>query len=525
MANNAFFKFFQDLVLSGTWRKLTPSARTLYPVLAIHTDKNFSPVWPSLRRLKELSGLGNSGIASAIRSLQENGLIRVWSGKHKDGNRPNVYEFVFEYEGCQIDLAPPRGKATPGAGQGIPPQRGKATPATPPTLAPSQDNLAPQKGTNKKQRTKAKEPTTSTTIHGDVHINIDHGPKPAVVDSLRQFFTDALARELAETLDEVLKPYEVKGTKSRTAWKNRIPLSRWELERQANLIEGLPRHGNTAAALGLMDEWAVSWVAWRQGWHEEWLDYQHIRKRAAGLLDALAKIGKDPRLAEGLSREQQELGAFWRDLLDLRNTFHHHGIRPQAVVGDKKIDAERERVCAYWRGTLSRFPEIPLTLQEPRYPTVLLSPMGKSPGVLFSALRLAEAEQKHMPDLCLVVCSEQSGGMIQEAAARAGYEGEVRQLRLEDPFGGREEIDRVVNEARPVLALSGNVLVNVTGGTTLMALAAGAVAEEARRLARPTRRFGLIDRRSHADQLEAPYRVSDIFWLDPREDNDGDEGD
>ena len=198
MANNAFFKFFQDLVLSGTWRKLTPSARTLYPVLAIHTDKNFSPVWPSLRRLKELSGLGNSGIASAIRSLQENGLIRVWSGKHKDGNRPNVYEFVFEYEGCQIDLAPPRGKATPGAGQGIPPQRGKATPATPPTLAPSQDNLAPQKGTNKKQRTKAKEPTTSTTIHGDVHINIDHGPKPAVVDSLRQFFTDALAKELAD---------------------------------------------------------------------------------------------------------------------------------------------------------------------------------------------------------------------------------------------------------------------------------------------------------------------------------------
>lgn len=199
MSNNAFFKFFQDLVHSRTWRKLTPSARTLYPVLAIHTDKDFKPVWPSLKRLKELSGLGNSGIASALRSLEANGLIRIWSGKHRAGNRNNTYEFIFAYPGCQIDLAPQRDKATPTAGQGVAPQRDKASPPRSESLPPQEDNLPPRRGANKRSKTTMNPPTKSTTtIHGGVHINIEQGPSQAVVDSLKQFFTDATAKKLAE---------------------------------------------------------------------------------------------------------------------------------------------------------------------------------------------------------------------------------------------------------------------------------------------------------------------------------------
>jgi hypothetical protein len=199
MANNAFFKFFQDLVLSKTWRRLTPSARTLYPVLAIHTDRDFKPVWPSLKRLKDLSGLGNSGIVSAMRSLEKNGLIRIWSGKHRDGNRNNTYQFVFQYDGCQIDLAPLRDKATPTAGVGLPPRGDKAIPAALASLIPQEDDLSPRRAMNKRSRTTEGTPTKSTTtIHGDVHINIDHGTTPAVVDSLKQFFTDSLAKKLAD---------------------------------------------------------------------------------------------------------------------------------------------------------------------------------------------------------------------------------------------------------------------------------------------------------------------------------------
>lgn len=201
--NNAFFKFFQDIVLSEVWKKLTPSARTLYPVLAIHTNRDFKPVYPSLRRLKELSGLGNGGIASALRSLERNGLIRIWSGKSKSGNRPNCYELIFEYAGSQVTLAPQQGKASPSPGQGLPPRQGKAAPGTGQTLPPRSAQLAPQKGTNKRKRTRRETtrqpavPTTSTTIQGDVHIQIDHGTPSVVVDSLKQFFSDEIARQIA----------------------------------------------------------------------------------------------------------------------------------------------------------------------------------------------------------------------------------------------------------------------------------------------------------------------------------------
>ncbi|MFW6161401.1 MAG: helix-turn-helix domain-containing protein [Planctomycetota bacterium] len=200
MANNAFFKFFQDIVLSGVWEKLTPSARALYPVLAIHTDRNFKPVFPSLRRLKELSGLGNNGIASAIRSLEENGLVRVWSGKHKTGNVPNTYEFIFEYPGSQISLPPQRGKATPTTRAGHAPPRGKASPNRGQSLPPRDDTLSPQRGTNKRsKRTRKKSATTEPTTHieGGVHINITHDASGAVVDALKQFFSPRVAKRLA----------------------------------------------------------------------------------------------------------------------------------------------------------------------------------------------------------------------------------------------------------------------------------------------------------------------------------------
>ena len=200
MANNAFFKFFQDLVLSGTWKKLTPSARALYPVLAVHTDRDFKPVFPSLRRLKEFSGLGNNGLASALQSLEEHGLIRIWSGKHKSGNVPNTYEFVFDYPGCQISLPPQRGKAIPVTGTGHAPQRGQPSPNRGQTLPPPDGALPPQRGTNKRnKRTRKKSTTTEPTTHieGDVHINITHDSSAAVIDALKQFFSPHLASQLA----------------------------------------------------------------------------------------------------------------------------------------------------------------------------------------------------------------------------------------------------------------------------------------------------------------------------------------
>jgi hypothetical protein len=86
---------------------------------------------------------------------------------------------------------------------------------------------------------------------------------------------------------------------------------------------------------------------------------------------------------------------------------------------------------------------------------------------------------------------------------------------MADPVGGTTEIDRVVSDARPHLLEGPEVLVNLTGGTTLMGLVVERIALEAAKLGRPVRRFGLIDRRLREEQLREPYVAAEPYWLDP----------
>ena len=327
-----------------------------------------------------------------------------------------------------------------------------------------------------------------------------------------------LADEVAGRLDDLLKPLAMDSPTSGDGWKSQVPLSRSELERQARFIDGLLRHGNTAAALGLMNEWTVSWAVWRLGRHNKWLD-RPVRLRAGSLLGTIAEV-RD--LEDILTGEQRSLGCFWRELSELRNAYHHHGMRRQVVVGDRQLGTKMDGVRAFWEGTLRSCPEISLLLGESRGGAVLVSPIGKGPGVLFSALQICQAHNGgSKPALCLVICSKETEGFIGEVAQRAGYSGDIESLRLSDPYGGLPEIKRLAQASRRHFIGADDVLVNVTGGTTLMGLTAEALANAARKLACSVRRFGLIDRRSPERQRADPYKSGDPFWLDGMEDCDG----
>ena len=100
-------------------------------------------------------------------------------------------------------------------------------------------------------------------------------------------------------------------------------------------------------------------------------------------------------------------------------------------------------------------------------------------------------------------------------------DGRVESLLLEDAFsGGPGAIRRLAQAARGHFIGATEVLVNVTGGTTLMGLAAEELAATARSLACPARRFGLIDRRPPEQQDADPYHAGEPFWLDAQEDED-----
>ena len=328
-----------------------------------------------------------------------------------------------------------------------------------------------------------------------------------------------LADELVAQLDKTLEPFALTEPVSRNGWKRRVVLSKPELQRQAGMVDSLLRHGNIAAALGLMNEWTISWAALRLGEENEWLDYHKVRRKAANLLGAIGAGGKDCELRNALTEEQSLLGSFWDKLSSLRNAYHHHGMSPQDLVGDKQQARNLRLIRDFWEGTLRSCPNFSLQIGESSGGRVLVSPIGRRPGVLFSALQSCQADGG-APTLCLVICSRETEGSIEEAARRAEYTGAIEQLRLDDPHGGRTEIERLAKKARRRLIGADRVLVNVTGGTTLMGFAAEELANAARRLACPVRRFGLIDRRPPQQQDAEPYRTGELFWLDSAEDGD-----
>ena len=144
-----------------------------------------------------------------------------------------------------------------------------------------------------------------------------------------------LAGELIEGLKRTLGSFAADTPTVGDGWKQRVDLTAVELDRQARIIDDLFRRRNVAAALGLMNEWTVSWVVWRQGAGASgWLDFRNTSGAGpvacSGPMAAVG--GNDPRNSRSrLTDEQCSLGGFWARLSELRNAYHHHGMRPPSA--------------------------------------------------------------------------------------------------------------------------------------------------------------------------------------------------
>ncbi len=331
----------------------------------------------------------------------------------------------------------------------------------------------------------------------------------------------ALAEELVKRLADILEPYAIDKPVPGDGWKRKIRLCANELKRQAGIIDSLLERENFATAFRLMREWLVSWAVHQQAPDDEWLD-RDVRKRAERILHAIRAIRDDQDLGGVLTEKQRQLGAFWKDLTGVRNAYAHHGMRRGDLVQDPKAAKVRDRVVECWKYTFRSSPAIFLSIGESSGRRVLVSPIGRRPGVLFSAVQAVRAQHGE-PALCLVIASHKTEGMIAQALGRAEFSGQCELLVMEDAFaGGAAEVERVAKAARKHLVGAAEVVVNVTGGTTLMGLGAEKLAAEAHSLACPVRRFGLIDRRSTQQQDTDPYQAGEPFWLDNLKDHDGD---
>ena len=208
------------------------------------------------------------------------------------------------------------------------------------------------------------------------HLFREHSIKP-----LRKLLRNAhdlpQAGELGDHIAGIVESFALSNPASGSGWKRKVALSEAELQRQASIIDDLWAHGNVAAALGLMNEWTVSWVVWRRGRAHDWLDFSTARRGAGNFLDAVAAVGSDAdtEFREALTEEQREIGAFWAELREVRNAYAHHGMRPQVVVGDQKVEKQRKRVRDFW-ARLRSSPNFSLTLGPAPGRHVLVSRSG-----------------------------------------------------------------------------------------------------------------------------------------------------
>jgi CRISPR-associated Csx2 family protein len=287
-------------------------------------------------------------------------------------------------------------------------------------------------------------------------------------------------------------------------WKQDILLDENELKRQAGMIDLYLDRDQLPLAVGLMREWVVSWAIMLQSNQlQDWLK-PDVRQQYERRLGALGALEKDRALGGKVTQKQRDFGNFWNQLTEqLRNALHHHAMREDALEERPK---PLESVRHFWNQLKAG--KIDLPQLGGGSGRLLLSPQGTRPGVLFSALKVAE------PDTCLVICSGASAGSIPVAAEQTEFKGHMKQIELADPHGGFDEIDKAAKQARRDLLDADEVLANMTGGTTLMGLIVQRLVEEAQKLDRTVRRFALIDRRLPVEQDSDPFVQSDCHWLD-----------
>jgi CRISPR-associated DxTHG motif protein len=313
------------------------------------------------------------------------------------------------------------------------------------------------------------------------------------------------ADELADRFTEILKQYQ---PACQVRKDQKLGVDKATLAIHTLLVDQAFERMDLPAAAGLLREWLVSW-AWLMAGREgregrEGLDRAE-REPAGRLLGALGAIKSDPDLPDPPpDKDRQDAVDLWQRCGEIRNALAHNGMRRQFV---HELDAQKLKEKWQEFATSAKDRD-QVDLRPGRQGTVLVSPLGKSPGVLAGALDCCDPSA----DRLLVVTSQElvDQGQVSQALGGRLTADRLTVLALQDARGGVAELQNLVKQSKAVVAGAERVRVNLTGGTTLIGLAVEQVALAAQRLEIPVRRFVLIE-------PEHPGERSRHAWVDPEE--------
>jgi hypothetical protein len=139
--------------------------------------------------------------------------------------------------------------------------------------------------------------------------------------------------------------------------------------------------------------------------------------------------------------------------------------------------------------------------------TVLISPLGASKGLLYTALQLTK------PMLVVVLTSKEFSVSAEEILEKTAHK-EKQILTMKDVFTGFNEADSLVSEVKALCCSSDLITINLTGGTTAMQWIMQAIYETLNSENFRVKRVAFIDRRDSFEQKKNPYVIGELYEID-----------
>lgn len=140
-------------------------------------------------------------------------------------------------------------------------------------------------------------------------------------------------------------------------------------------------------------------------------------------------------------------------------------------------------------------------------PYAVVSALGLTEGALYTILN------HYSPNLLVVVTSKQGVEILPNILEKVQFKGELHVVEVENPYGGKDEIKRVSKEVAGYLEDAKKVVINLTGGTTLLNYMLLKVGDQARH-GKMIKTVIAVDKRSYEEQKINPYIVGEVVELD-----------
>jgi CRISPR-associated Csx2 family protein len=290
--------------------------------------------------------------------------------------------------------------------------------------------------------------------------------------------------------------------------KSKKELTPDELKREFELINWHINNSNTSKAVILLREWIINRIWLTEEPEGNWLNVKSRERNIEvnlGFYTIKCRHNKEFKAKV----KNSELFDIWSGLIEARNQFAHAGFQDKNV----KVQNIQENLNSFYKICQINLENNEFWLLPKRANNnkkILISPMGASFGLLFTALKLCKPEKVY------ILTSEKFRNQALEACHKADYleEKKIKIFTINDPFVGFNETPALINKIWPEIKDSGNIFINLTGGTTAMQWVMQSLYEKIKREQIPVERIAFVDRRPSTEQQKKPWVEGELIEIE-----------